>query len=482
MTEAAPESLPRERKPRRGDVLDVAVEGYAAGGGLYARHTDDSGDYRVELRRGVPGERRRVQVLRRRGHDLRARCGELLEPSPHAVEAACAHLPECGGCSHQELAYERQLEQKRDVARRILQGAGLLIGPGDPGVEPCIGCESPWRYRNKMDFTFSARRYVQASEPEDSERDFALGLHPAGHFDKVVDVHACQITFEECGGLLRDARALAREQGLDAWDVRRQAGLMRHLVLRKSQARGELLVNLVTAEEAPERVVPWVRALRARHPEITTLVQGVHDGLAKVALGQREIVHFGPGSIVEELGGHAFRISSRSFFQTNTSQAERLLVLALEAAGLRGSELVFDLYCGAGAFSLSLAARAARVVGIEVVEEAVADARDNARRNGVENVEFIAGDVAAVLAEGRLPAPDLVLVDPPRSGLHSRVVQAIAECGAPRLVYVSCNLKSAARDCLAFAGSGLRLTRVQPVDLFPHTPHLETVLTLERAP
>lgn len=468
------------RKLRRGDRVEVLVDGYAAGGGVRATYADASGSYRIELLRGVPGERAEVEVASRRGRDVRARMGEVLLPSPDAVEPRCAHFPTCGGCSHQGLAYERQLEEKRRTAERILAGHGLLRGPDAPAVEPCIRCDPPWRYRNRMDFTFGTQRWIEAGEPAGAERGFALGLHPAGQYEKVLDVRSCWIVFEQAESILADARALAREQDLDAWDLDRQAGLLRHLVLRKSFARGSILANLVTSEEAPERVRPFVEALLARQPCITTLVQTVYSGRAKITLGERELALSGSGWIVEEIGGLEFRIGARTFFQTNTRQAERLTQEVLGAAAVKPGDTVFDLYCGAGALTLPLARCGARTLGIEIVPEAILDARENARRNALDGLELELGDVAAVLARPDLPHPDVVVVDPPRGGLHPTVVQALRRSPARRLVYVSCRLESAARDLAALGHAGWRLERIQPIDLFPHTPHLETVLTAER--
>lgn len=467
------------RKPRRGDRVAVEVLGYAAGGGLRGRFEDATGVYDVDLRRGVPGSRIEAEVLWRRGNDLRARGDVLLASGPDAVEPRCGHFPDCGGCAHQDLAYAAQLEEKRRVAERVL-GAALAL---DVPVEAPIGCEMPWRYRNKMDFTFGARRWIGAGEPaglSEAERGFALGLHPAHQFAKVLDVKACAITFEEAEPILATARELSIALGLSAWDTRSQSGLLRHLVLRRSWATGEVLANLVTSEEAAETLAPWFAGLLARHPEIATAVQTVHTGLAKTALGEREILRHGPGHITERLGGFEFRLSARSFFQTNTPQAERLLALVLEEAALTGAERVLDLYCGVGSLTLPLARRAARVTGYELVDEAVADARATAERNGVTNVDFVAGDVGRTL--GAAERPDVVVVDPPRGGLHSDVTAALALSGAARLAYVSCNLQSAARDVAQLASAGWKLARVRPIDLFPHTPHLECVLTLERGP
>ena len=466
------------RKPRRGDLLEALIDGFDRRG----RATGSCGEYRVSLLDGVPGDRWSFEVRKRRRDLLEGRGLELLEPGAARVEARCRHAAQCGGCSFQTCAYGVQLEHKRALVAEALGSAGLAKLPE---VEPVLGCAEPFGYRNKMEYTFGNRRWIAPAEPRGVPADFALGLHAPGLFSKVIDLEQCSILFERGEPILASARELAREHGLPLWDVQAHEGYLRHLVLREGVHTGDIMVVLVTFDESPERFDPYAAALLERHPEITTLVQAIHSGAASVAFGERERVLHGPGYIEEELCGTRYRISPRSFFQTNTLQAERLMELVREEAAPAGDEVVYDLYAGAGTIALVLAPAVREVLAFEQVPEAVADGRANAARNGVSNVRFFEGDVMAELdlvlgAGSKLPRPDVCIVDPPRAGLHPKVPAKLLELGARRLVYVSCNVHNGAKDVRALEQGGYRLERVRPVDLFPHTPHVECVLTLVR--
>ena len=465
------------RKPRRGDQIEVTVERLDVRGRACASHSDDTGDYRVLLRNGIPGQRARVRVLKRRGHKLDCGVLEVLERAPGEVEPRCRLFGVCGGCSFQNLAYERQLEFKHGMLVEVLAKAELHVE-----VAPVLGAEDPWRYRNKMDFTFSTRRWIEDHEPEGAPQGFGLGLHPSGQFRRVLDIESCVIQSELSDAILCSARRIALEQELEPWSIQEHKGLLRHLVVRHAST-GELLINVVTSTETPELVPPYAAALVAAHPEITTLVQTINERSGQTAVGQHEVVLHGPGTIQETLHGLHFTLSAGSFFQTNSAQAERLLDVILEEAQLQAGDVVHDLYCGAGAIGLACAAHVREVWGFEVVASAVRDGRANAQANGIENIHFIAGDLAHEISNPSAPAPDVCIIDPPRAGLHPKVLGALGdlrEAGARRLVYVSCNPRAAAGDVGALVAKGWRLVRVRPVDLFPHTPHVETVLTLER--
>ena len=470
------------RKPRRGDRLEVEIEsldgkGRCVGTGM-SLDVPESGSWVVSLRGGVPGERVRADVIRRRGNRVEARITETLRVSPQAVEPRCAHFGTCGGCSFQNLDYARQGEFQRASVEKLFAAQGLLE---HARVEPVVLCREPWNYRNKMEFTYGNRRWVEADEPEGVSADFALGLHVPGRWDKVLHVESCAIQSETANAILTSLRELALEQGLEPWDVRNHTGLLRHAVLRVADSTGESMLNLVTSEEAREAIDGYVGALLQRHPELTTVVQNINSRAASVAIGEREIVLHGSGVIREEIDGLSFLISAASFFQTNSRQAAELFRIVREEAACEADDHVFDVYCGTGSLTLNLARDARHVVGFEVVEEAVVDARRNAESNGLANVEFIAGDVITTIAEhledGK--SPDRIVVDPPRAGIHPKVLERLASLGTRRFVYVSCNPASAARDVQVLCESGYRLTRVRPVDLFPHTPHIETVLTLD---
>ncbi len=453
--------------------------------GPHGEARGQSGEYRIELKRGVPGDLVRVETSSRRRTAVLARLVTLLSPSSQRVAPRCRHARACGGCRFQEFEYEGQLAEKHRIAHSILHSAGVL-GANAPVIERVLPAPSIWNYRTKMDFSFSNRRWLDEREPADAPADFALGLHPRDFHAKVIDVEQCEIQFGEANRILASVRELAKSHALIPWDVTGHHGLLRHLVLRKSRASGEILVNLVTFDESAERIRPFARELELARPEITTLVQSLHSTNAQAALSEREIVLFGPGFIREKLGRVEFRLSANSFFQTNAEQAEHLLELVVEECAATKSDVLFDLYCGAGAFTLPMARLVREAFGFELVDSSIRDARDNAATNAIENAHFVAGDLCETIAADLTksgparPEPNLCVVDPPRAGLHPKVVETLARIPARRIVYVSCNLTSAARDAKVLVDAGWRLARVRPIDLFPHTPHLETVLTFER--
>ncbi len=463
-----------ERKPRRGDLFELTLERFDERGDALGR----AGEYAIELARAIPGERVRAEVRWRRRNRLGARVAERLEPSPHAVEPRCAHFGSCGGCSFQSLAYAAQLEGLHGLVERAFRAQGF---GAELEITPVEGARELYGYRNRMEFTFSNRRWIARDEPPGAEAGFALGLHAPGLHSKVIDVAACPIQPAAVDRILATLRSAARARGLEPWDQRTHTGLLRHALLRSSRASGEILVDLVTSRDAPGEVEPYAQAVLALHPEITTFVQNVNTRHGQTAQGERERVLHGPGFIVERLLGLSFAVSANSFFQTNSAQAERLFGLVRELAGTRGDERVFDLYCGTGTIALVLAAQAREVVGFELAPSAVADARANAARNSIGNARFVEGDVLAAL--GREPGePDVCVVDPPRAGLHPRLLPVLGALAPRRIVYVSCNPVSGARDARALAGFGYRVRQVRPIDLFPHTPHVESVFALERAP
>lgn len=473
----SPGTPPTAKKPARGDLLELELSELDERG----RTLGNFEEFRVAVRGGVFGARVRARVHKRRRSGIEAGLEEVLVPSPYSVAARCPHVASCGGCSFQELGYAAQLAAKGRLLARVL-------APLAPEcIEPVLGCAVPWNYRNKMDFTFGNARWIEPGEPANAPSGFALGLHARGHFQKVLDLGACAIAFPEAVPILASVRAEARALELAPWDVRARAGLLRHLVLRKSWHSGEILADLVTTEAADERIAPLVEGVLARHPELTTLVQHVNPGVALVASGALARVFRGTGVIEERLDGLAFAISAHSFFQTNTPQAETLVRLVREFAAVRAGETVFDLYCGCGVFALALARSAGseRVVGFELSDSSIADARANAERNDLGGVRFVAGDLALTLTPEQLalrglPRPDVCVVDPPRAGLHARVLDSLRLLEPARIVYVSCNARSAVQDLGPLLAEGYRLTRIQPVDLFPHTPHLECVFALER--
>ncbi|MEK6276396.1 MAG: 23S rRNA (uracil(1939)-C(5))-methyltransferase RlmD [Actinomycetota bacterium] len=434
---------------RRGEQLTLDVETLAYGGRGVARLDG----YVVFVAGALPGDRVRAEVTKAKRGFAEARAVELLAPGPDRVPASCEHEGEpCPGAPWQQLAYDRQLahkaEQVDDALRRIGNLDGYELEPIEPAVER-------WRYRNKLEYSFG-----------DSDGRLVCGFHARGRWDVVVGVEDCLLA-SEAGNAARDAvRDWARRERLPAYDRRARQGLLRNLVVREGRRSGELQTRLVTSP--------------AGFPKPPVDLHTVIEGPAGGTDGPTGVL--GREHIVEELDGLHLEISHSSFFQTNTEMAERLYAAAREYAGLSGSERVFDLYCGIGTLGLAMARSAGEVWGLEIVAEAIEDAARNAERNGIENARFVCANARTgtrpLLEEaGR---PDLVVLDPPRSGLSQKIVRRVIECGAPRIVYVSCNPTTLAPNAAQLVEAGYSLRRVKPVDMFPQTPHIECVALLEK--
>ncbi len=478
----APSDFPQAL--RRGQVLELEISDLAYGGKALAKVQG----LVVFVENALPGDRVLATVYRRRKQYAEARAERVLAPSPFRVAAPCSHVPVCGGCRFQDFDYAEQLKHKQRQVEDCLAHLGRLRA----GARPVLPAPKLFHYRNKMEYSFS----------RDEAGKITLGLHRRGYFDRPFDLERCFIATPISSEIVDFTRAFARREGLPPYDLRRHSGLLRFLVVREGIRTGEVMVNIVASGPHPafERLAA---DLRAAFPAVASVVLNLTRRKAQVAVGDEERVLAGKASILERLGGLTFEISSNSFFQTNTEQAELLLETALEALALTGSERVLDVYAGTGTFSLPVAKRAAEAIGIESSDIAVRDAERNAARNGITNVRFWKGEALEVLRDrlglgerrepggraggpgapgGAAPRPEVhaVLVDPPRAGLHAGVVSRLIHLGAPRLVYISCNPSTLGRDLGILCESRYAVDWIQPVDMFPHTPHIECVAALRR--
>ncbi len=421
----------------------------------------------------IPGERVRAVLpkRRRRGKGREARLMEVKERHASRIEPRCVHFSRCGGCAWQHMEYREQLAAKEAYVKTCFEAAGLDANI----VKPVLGMENPWHYRNKMEFTFS---------PEGQ-----LGLHAPGDFRTVIPLEACFIAGEDMVEAARAVAQWAAEFSLRGYDKQRHEGLLRHLMVRQSVATGELMVALfatetadVLEETAPSALEELKARLRERCGSLRSLLWIVNRGLADKADVEELVCLDGRDYIWDELCGFRFRLKPQTFFQVNPMQAERLVTLALEQSRPKPDERMIDLFCGVGTFSLPFARRVRELIGIEIVEESVEAARQNAADNGVTNARFIAADARRGLDEVLRdhPGVDLLLLDPPRSGAGGKVMRKIGRARPKRVVYVSCNPATLAEDCAALLPFGYELVEVQPVDMFPHTAHVECVVLMVR--
>lgn len=463
------------RAPKRGEVVELRVEKLAYGGQGVARLDG----YVVFVRDAIPGDRVLGRILKKKRDYAEARIEELLQPSPDRIEPQCPYHGFCGGCQWQHLRYERQLRYKREY---VLEALARLGGIENVQVHDVIPSERQFSYRNKMEFSFSDRRWYLPDEFErrqgETHGDCALGLHIPGTFSKVIDLDACLLQEEEGNRILQDVKGLVKESGIPVYGLKSHQGFWRFLTLRSSFSYGQWMVNLVTAGEERGLLEHMAQALQRLHPSIKTVVNSINTKRAAIALGEREVVLSGEGVIRDRIGPYEFRISANSFFQSNSLAAETLYNKVLEYAELGGSEVVLDLYSGTGTIPMFLSRGAREVIGMELEESAVNDAIANARENGIGNCRFVCGDIRNTLPHlGQIP--DVLVIDPPRAGLHKDILSKVLDLPVGRIVYVSCNPTTLARDLSAMSRD-YEIVEVQPVDMFPQTYHVESVARLVR--
>ena len=446
---------------KRGDEIEIDIVDLDSKGD--GRGTSEGRD--VIVRRAVPGDRIRGRVVKKRRGRADVEITSFVDHGMSRKEAQCIHFGLCGGCRWQDLSYEDQLLLKERMVRNALHQYGFE----EIEVKSTMPSHAPFFYRNKMEYSFGC----------DRDGNIQLGLHMRGRFNRVFDVESCHLQSPISNKIVQHVRRLANELELSAYDLKAHSGLLRFLVIRDAKNSNQVLVNLVVSNYPEGEVETLANCLREEVPEIDSFIITLHTGKAQVAKGEREFVLWGDGVIEESCGPIRFDISPQSFFQTNSIQAERLYNLISEWAGEEIGKTL-DLYCGTGSISLHLAHRAEHVLGIEVVEEAVEDARLNAERNGVNNCLFVAGKAEDELLSLRDEDFDLVVVDPPRPGLHKNVLAALGQMKPARILYVSCNPQTLAENLHILKDYGYGVRRVQPVDMFPQTPHCEVVCEVER--
>lgn len=453
------------------EILSVGAEGKAV-----ARHDD----LVVFVPYAAPGDVADVKIDRKKHSYAEGHIERMVKPSPLRVEPFCEHFGVCGGCRWQHLPYQEQLKAKQQQVEDALHRIAKVEMPE---ITPILGSEQTVAYRNKIEYTFSNKKWLtweqMRSGEEFADRD-AAGFHIPGAFDKVLDINRCHLQ-DDLGNRLRlHVKQYARKHGLSFFDLRAQTGLLRTMMIR-IVSTGEVMVVLSFGEDNPGQIKGVLDDLRTSFPEITSLMYVVNTK-ANDTIADLDIqLHSGRAYIEEEMEGLRFRIGPKSFYQTNSHQAYNLYKVAREYAGLTGEELVYDLYTGTGTIANFVARQARKVIGIEYVEDAIRDAKLNAEVNRLANTDFYAGDMKDVLTDEFVAAhghPDVMIVDPPRAGMHADVVNVILNAEPSRIVYVSCNPATQARD-IALLDAKYRVTAIRPVDMFPHTHHVENVVRLD---
>ncbi len=467
------------RKKKQTVLNDLKIDAYAAEGKSIG-HTEDGKVVFVE--NVVPGDVIQVRLTKSKKSYAEGRVTEITSPSPLRITPFCQHFGNCGGCKWQMLPYPQQLIYKhQQVADQLTRIGQVEL----PEIAPILGSKKEMYYRNKLEFTFSAQRYrtneeLQAAQGEPLPKEPALGFHAPGLFDKVVPIHTCYLQADPTNKLLEVLRTYTEKKGYSYYDFRQQSGWLRNVIMRLSKS-GELLVNMVFKEENKNEREAILNHLLQELPEITSLHYTI-NGKVNDSLHDQEVITFlGKGYIEETLEDFKYKISPKSFFQTNSYQAEVLYQVTREFAGLTGNEILYDLFCGTGSIGIFCSKQVKKIIGIEVIADAIEDAKENARMNGLDNCSFFAGDAVELCTDtffeehGR---PDIIITDPPRAGMHEKLIQQLLKIEAPKIVYVSCNPATQARD-LQLLDTKYNVTRLQPVDMFPHTHHIENVALLE---
>jgi 23S rRNA (uracil1939-C5)-methyltransferase len=456
---------------KRKQELQIIIEKLAFGGKGIARLND----YVIFIKDTIPGDEVIARIVRRKAAYAEAKVLQIVRPSQLRIEPPCPYFAWCGGCTWQNISYEEQLQFKH---KQVVESLMHLANLESVVVRDALAAETIWGYRNKMEFSFSDRRWLLPSELGNIEidRSYALGLHISGTFDKILDIDNCLLQSDVANKVLKLTDEYCIDQKLEPYGIKTHQGYLRFLVIRESKYNNDIMVNIVTAQKKPELLISLANMLIDKIPQVCSVINNINSKKAQIAFGEEEIVLAGKDHIEEKIGAFGFKISANSFFQTNTSQTSRLYRLVMEFAELKSEDIVWDLYAGTGTISLFLARHAKFIYGFELAESAVQDAMYNAHHNNQENIKFISGDLLDNLSHFS-PKPDVIVVDPPRSGMHPKVCEFISTSEARCLVYVSCNPTTMARDIKLIENS-YQLKKVQPVDMFPHTYHIETVSQL----
>lgn len=464
---------------KKGQELELDIESTAFKG----KGIGKSDGIAVFVPGTAPGDRIRARITRKKKKFREAKLLEILKSSPVRITPKCIHANVCGGCTWQHLPYSQQLLEKEQHVRDHIERIAKL---SPDIVQPILGCEQDFYYRNKMEYSFATRRWLTEEEIQRDEfvddSAFAAGLHAPGRYDKILNLKECHLQHPVSFKILDFVRSYCIENQIPAFDIHKKIGFIRHLVIRNSHFTDDLMVNLVTYSDEPDTIQTLSDALLKQFPEITTVVNNINDQPNPTAIGRYENVIYGPGYIVDHIGRHSFKIHANAFFQTNTRQAEKLYSIARDFAEINTGGHLFDLYCGVGTLSLYMSDKADKVTGIEIVDVAVKNARFNATENGVTNVDFVLGDMKDTFNDTFMDShglPDCIITDPPRSGMHPDVVDQLVKLDVNRLVYVSCNPSTMARD-LNILKEFYEVEKIQPVDMFPQTYHIEAVAKLTR--
>jgi 23S rRNA (uracil1939-C5)-methyltransferase len=477
---------------KKGDTLEIEISKYAFEGKGIAKISKDKllgkeapsneENYVVFVQSAYPGDIVKARLLKIKNSYAEAITTEIIQSSKYRVKPRCKFFGICGGCKQQDLDYSLQLEYKQLQVEEVFHNIAALK---NIKAEQIVSSDRIFEYRNKMEFSFSDIRWLTKDELESGnqiERNFALGFHIPKIYDKVLDIDECFLQTKLANNILNFTREYFKSRNISAYSQKTHKGFLRNLIIRQSYHTNDLMINLVTYDDKPELIENYSKCLIEKFPEVTTVVNNINKKLSSVSTGDYEKVIYGSGFIYDFIGKYKFRISSNSFFQTNTAQAEKLYQSAVDYADFRGDEIVYDLYSGAGTITLFISDYVKELYAFESLNSAVEDAKFNAELNNVSNAKFYVADLyksfIPIIKENNIPKPDVIIIDPPRNGMHKNTVNDVITLSPKRIVYVSCNPATQARDVKLLSDAGYKFIKMRPVDMFPHTYHIENVVLL----
>lgn len=459
------------KKLKRGQEIKLKISDLAFGG----KGISKKDDLVFFVKDAIPNQEVIAKISKIKKKYAEAYSIETLKDSTDQVNPACEHFKWCGGCTTQQLDYQRQLYYKQKQVSDILNKIG---GEKNLDINSIIDCENTFFYRNKMEYTFSGIPWYIGDESYD---DVIIGLHVPKRFDKILNINKCHINHEVFNDILKISKKVAVKEKMIPYHVRKHTGFLRFLVIRIGIHTNEVMVNLVTAGYKPKIIKPLVDALVDRIPNIKSIVNTINNQKSNIASGTSKLL-YGDEYINEKIGDYTFKISANSFFQTNSYQVKTLYDYIIKTADFKNSDIVYDLYCGTGTIGIYISSFVKKVYGIEIVKDAIKDAKFNAKKNNIKNIVFYDSDIKDFFTDQntKIDQPDTIIIDPPRPGLHPNVVKDIITLSPSKIIYVSCNPSTQARDVKIFLEDSYKVSDIQPVDMFPHTPHIECIITLKK--
>jgi len=459
---------------KKGSEIIVSIDSLAFGGKGIARYNNAV----IFVKNGIPNQRLKVLIIKKSKSYFEAKILEIISESKYYQEPKCDHFKYCGGCSFQNLNYKIQVEQKVKQIKDVFNKIG---NQKDFTTKPIELAPANYKYRNKMEFTFSNRRWILKEEPENVISNFALGLHIPGRYDKILDINECYIQKDIANTILNIVKECSRD--LEPYDILEHKGFLRNLMIRHAENTNQIMVNIVTSSENTKILQPIVNELINNISDIKSIMNNITNKKSGVSIGEYEINLYGKNYIEETINGLTFKISANSFFQTNTKQTEKLYSIIINEANLKGNEIIYDLYSGTGTIGISMAKYAKQVYGFEISNSSINDAFVNAKINNINNIDFLKGDLQNIfrvnLDTEKLEKPNIVIVDPPRAGMHKKTILDIVKKEPEKIIYISRNPSTQARDIKELSEYNYKLKKILPLDMFPHTPHVENVAIIE---